>query len=400
MNNVINKFLLAGDEFMPEMHLRQPRFVYSACGPFTRHEERIKEFKRTGDTPYIYRNELDKVCFQHDSAYEDHKDLINRTEADKVLRDKAYDIASNPKYDGYQRGLASMVYKFFDKKSTAEPSSLERMGSGCKKLKNTARNSSILADERHKPIVRKFNKRKVYSQFKDNIWGVDLVDMQSLSRKNKSIKYPFCAIGLYSKYAFVIPLKDKKGISIVNAFNKIIKQSNRKPNKIWVDQGGEFYNNVFEKWLSDNDINMYSTYNEGKSVVAERFIRTLKNKLYKHMAATGKNVYYNVLDDVVNKYNNTKHSTIKMKPIDVKNNKRVYVDEHNEKDSRFKVGDRVRISKFKNIFAKGYTPNWSSEIFIIDKINDTVPYTYNIKDLNDEEIIGSFYDKELQKTKF
>ena len=119
-------------------------------------------------------------------------------------------------------------------------------------------------------------------------------------------------------------MKDKKGISIVNAFNKIIKQSNRKANKIWVDQGGEFYNNVFEKWLSDNDINMYSTYNEGKSVVAERFIRTLKNKLYKHMTATGKNVYYDVLDDVVNKYNNTKHSTIKMKPIDVKNNKSLY----------------------------------------------------------------------------
>ena len=271
---------------------------------------------------------------------------------------------------------------------TAKPSSLKRIA-----------NSSILADELHKPIIRKFNKRKVYSQFKDNIWGVDLADMQSLSRKNKGIKYLLCVIDLYSKYAFVIPLKDEKGISIVNVFNKIIKQSNRKPNKIWVDQGGEFYNNVYEKWLSDNDINMYSTYNEGKSVVAEIFIRTLKNKLYKHMTATGKNVYY-VLDDVVNKYNNTKHSTIKMKPIDVKNNKRVYIDEHNEKDSRFKVGDRVRISKFKNIFAKGYTSNWSSEIFIVDKINDTVPYTYNLKDLNDEEIIGSFYDKELQKTKF
>ena len=210
-----------------------------------------------------------------------------------MLRDKAYDIASNPEYDGYQRGLASMVYKFFDskvaspdKKSTAEPSVLARTGSGFKKA-----SSSILADELHKPIIRKFNKRKVYSQFKNNIWGVDLADMQSLSRKNKGIKYLLCAIDLFSKYAFVIPLKDKKGISTVNAFNKIIKQSNRKPNKIWVDQGGEFYNNVFEKWLSDNNIIMYSTYNEGKSVVAERLIRTLKNKLYKHMTATGKKVY-------------------------------------------------------------------------------------------------------------
>ena len=197
---------------------------------------------------------------------------------------------------------------------------------------------------------------------------------------------------MYSKYAFVTSLKDKKGISITNAFDKIIKQSKRKPNKIWVDQGSEFYNNNFKKRLSDKNIIMYSTYNEGKSVVAERFIRILKNKLYKHMTATGKNVYYDVLDDIINKYNNTKHSTIKMKQIGAKNNKRVYIDEHNEKDSRFKIGDRVRISKFKNIFAKGYTPNWSREIFIVNEINDTVPYTYNIKDLNDEEIMGMFYD--------
>ena len=135
-----------------------------------------------------------------------------------------------------------MVYKFFDKKSigsgtaksTAEPSAL-------------ARNSSILAYKIHKPIIRKFHKRKVYLQFKDNIWGVDLADMQSLSRKNKGIKYLLCVIDLYSKYESVIPFKDKKRISIVNAVNKLIKQSNRKPNKIWVDQGGEFYNNVFEK---------------------------------------------------------------------------------------------------------------------------------------------------------
>ena len=260
MDNVVKEFLLAGDIFMPEMHLRQHQFVYSACGPFTRHKERMKEFKRTGDTRYIYRNELDKACFQRDSTYVDHKDLINRTEADKVLRDKAYDIASNPEYDGYQRGLASMVYKFFDKTST---------GSGIA----TARSSSILADELNKPIINKFNKRKVYSQFKVNKWGVDLAEMQSLSRKNKGIKYLLCAIDLFSKYTFVVPLKDKKGTSISNAFNKIIKQSNRKPNKIWVDQEDEFYNNVFKRLLSDNDIIMYSTYNEGKSVVAERFIR-------------------------------------------------------------------------------------------------------------------------------
>ena len=152
MNNIINKFLLAGDKFIPEMHLRQPQFVYSAYGLFTRHKERIKKFKQTGDTRYIYRNDLDKACFQRNSAYADNKDLRNRTKADKVLKVKSYNIATNPEYDGYQRGLASMVYKFFDKKSmgsgTAEPSSLERI------VKD---NSLILSDELHKPVIKNFN---------------------------------------------------------------------------------------------------------------------------------------------------------------------------------------------------------------------------------------------------
>ena len=116
MNEIVNKFLLVGDKFIPEMHLRQPQFVYSACGPFTKNKERIQKFKETGDTSYIYENELDKVCFQHDMVYGDFKDLAKRTAADKVLRDKAFKIPSDQKYDGYKRGLASMVYKFFDKK--------------------------------------------------------------------------------------------------------------------------------------------------------------------------------------------------------------------------------------------------------------------------------------------
>ena len=128
-------------------------------------------------------------------------------------------------------------------------------------------------------------KRTVYSRFKDNIWGVDLADMQLRSKLNKGFRFLLCAIDFFSKYAWVIPLKDKKGVSIVNAFQKILRDSNRKPDKIWVDKGSEFYNNFFKKWLNDNDIEMYSTNNDGKSVVAERFIRTLKTKIYKYMTA-------------------------------------------------------------------------------------------------------------------
>ena len=353
MNNLINKFLLAGDKFIPEIHLRQPQFTYSAYGRFTRHEERIQKFKETGATNYIYMNELDKACFVHDAAYSDIKDLTKRTIADKNLKNRAFDIAKDPKYDRYQRGLGSMVYKFFDSKVS---------GSGVKLIPENEQ----LANELHKPIIRKFEKRKVYSTFKDNIWGVDLADMQLLSKYNKGIRFLLCVIDIFSKYAWVFPLKDKKGISIVKAFQSILKQSNSKPNKIWVDKRSEFYNAYFKKWLRDNDIVMYSTHNEGKSVVAERFIRTLKSKIYKYMTSVSKNVYIDKLDDIVDEYNNTYHTTIKMKPIDVKDNTYINTDkEINNKDPKSKVGDRVRISKYKNIFAKGYMSNWSEEVFVI-----------------------------------
>ena len=285
-----------------------------------------------------------------------------------------------------RRGLASMAYNFFDKKSVVN-------------TKITPENQQ-LAEELHKPIIKKFKKRKVYSTFKDNIWGADLADMQLLSKYNKGIRFLLCVIDVFSKYAWVVPLKDKKGISIVKAFQIILKQSNsRKPNKIWVDKGSEFYNAYFKEWLRDNDIVMYSTHNEGKSIVAERFIRTLKSKIYKYMTSVSKNVYIDKLDDIVDEYNNTYHTTIKMKPIDVKDNTYINADkEINNKDPKFKVGDRARISKYKNIFAKGYMPNWSEEVFVIKKVKNTVPWTYVINDLNVEEIIGTFYENELQKT--
>ena len=196
-------------------------------------------------------------------------------------------------------------------------------------------------------LLLEFKKRKVYSSFKDNIWGADLADMQLLSKYNKRIRFLLCVIDIFSKYAWVVPLKDKKGISIVKAFQIILKRSNsRKPNKIWVDKGSEFYNAYFKKWLRDNDLVMYSTHNEGKSVVAERFIRTIKSKIYKYMTSISKNAYIDKLDDIVDKYNNTYHTTIKMKPADIKDNSYINADkEINNKDPKFKVGDRVKISK-------------------------------------------------------
>ena len=175
MNDIVNKFLLAGDKFMHEMHLKQPRFTYSACGPFTKNKERIQKFKETGDTNYIYRNELDKKFFQHDMAHGGFKHLARRIAADKVLRDKGFNFAKNVKYDGYQRGLALMVYKFFDKKNSGGAITMPQ--------------NEQLAEELDKPIVKKFKKRKVYSSFKDNIWGDNLDDMQLISQFNKGFRF-------------------------------------------------------------------------------------------------------------------------------------------------------------------------------------------------------------------
>ena len=188
--------------------------------------------------------------------------------------------------------------------------------------------------------------------------------MQLISKFNKGFRFLLCVIDIFSKHAWVVALKDEKGVSMVNAFQKTLDDSNRKPNKIWVDKGSEFYNSSFKKWLKDNDIEMYSIHNEGKLVIAERFIKTLNTKIYKYMIPVSKNVYIDKLDDIAVEYNNTYHGTIKMEPVDVKDN--TYFDfkkEVNNKDPKFKVGNHVRISKYKNIFAKGYTPNWAEEVF-------------------------------------
>ena len=172
INEIVNKFLLASETFMPEMHLKQPGFTYSAFGPFRKSKERIQKSKKTRDTNYIYKNELDNACFQHDMAYGDFKDLKRRTGSDNVLRYKAFNVAKNPKYDGYERG-PSKVHKLFDKKSK---------GSG---INIPPEVNEQLAKELHKPIIRNFRKRGVYSGFKDNIWGANLADTQLISKFNK-----------------------------------------------------------------------------------------------------------------------------------------------------------------------------------------------------------------------
>ena len=259
----------------------------------------------------------------------------------------------------------------------------------------------------HKPIIRRFKKRKVIVVDIEDIWSADLVDMQQLKSYDHGFSYILNVIDVFSKFVWSVPIKDRTGKTITNTFQSIVKTSKRKPNKLWVDNGSEFYNNVFKKWLVENEIKMYSTFNDGKAVVIERFNRKLENKMYKYFTVNNTYIYVDVLPDLINEYNNNKHFTIKMTPTEASmkyNENIIQNDVYSIHDktiykSKFMVGDRVRISKYKRkLFDKGYTPNWSEEVLDIVGIKHTNPTTYIIKDYNNDIIEGSFYENELQNT--
>ena len=259
-----------------------------------------------------------------------------------------------------------------------------------------------LADELHAPIKRNFTRRRVITNHIDEIWAADLVEMQQFSKWNKGYKYLLMVIDIFSKYGWIVPLKDKKGESVTEAFKSIFNKG-RKPQYLWVDKGKEFYNKHLKDLLDKNGIQMYSTENEEKSSVVERWNRTIKSNMWKQFTVQGNTQYLNMLPKLVKHYNNTKHSSIKMTPVEASkksNEGTVYFNLYGDTETlkqkpKFKVGDKVRISKYnRNVFDKGYTPNWTEEVFTIDKIQYTNPITYKLKDLRGEDIQGSFYQPE------
>ena len=259
---------------------------------------------------------------------------------------------------------------------------------------------STLAEELHKPVRRKFKRRRVLVNGIDKIWAADLADMQAFSKFNRGIKYLLAVIDVFSKYGWLIPLKDKMGKSVASALKTIFKE--RKPEKMWVDKGKEFYNKDVKEIIE-----LYSTENVEKSSVIERWIRTMKEKMWKYFTDNNTNVYIDILPDLVKDYNNTKHSSIKMTPVEASEKKNELTVWRNlypnrldiiDINPKFSVGDKVRISKKKALFEKGYTTRWTEEVFTITKIKRTSPITYKIADLNGEEIDGTFYEPELQKT--
>ena len=231
--------------------------------------------------------------------------------------------------------------------------------------------------------------------------------MQQFSKWNKGYRYLLMVLDLFSKYGWIVPLKDKKGETVTEALKTIFKEG-RKPQYLWTDKGKEYYNKNMRELLEKNNITLYSTENEEKSSVCERWNRTIKTKMWKQFTVQRNTQYLDILPKILDQYNNTKHSSIKMTPVEAGKKKNESAVSYNlygdmkqlSSKPKFKVGDKVRISKYKRkVFDKGNTPNWTEEIFLIDKIQSTNPISYRLKDLNNEEIQGSFYEPELLPAK-
>ena len=263
-----------------------------------------------------------------------------------------------------------------------------------------------IVNELHKPARRNFKRRSVILKGIDDLWQADLIEMIPYARQNKGFKYILVVIDGFSKYAWTEPLKNKSATEVTNAFSRIL-QLGRCPKHLQTDQGKEFFNGIFSKLISKHNINHYSTYSNIKACIAERFNRTLKNRLWKQFSLQGSYEWITVLPSLMKQYNNTKHSTINMKPSSVKGKKvekellrSVYTKSSEPQQPKYSVNDHVRISKYRSQFAKGYTPSWTSEIFRITQIKKTKPITYLLSDISGTSIQGGFYEEEIQKVKY
>ena len=357
------------------------------CGAYNPLDKQLIYDKNGNILKYIQKpsGNTDAICAQHDVDYTLAKNLKDKHIADEKM------IKAINKLPYNQQQYGTFLVKNIIR-------SKRKLGLGVED------HNKILSEELHKSKRINYPRRKIIVNHINEIFAADLVEMQKFAKLNKGYRYLLTSIDIFSKYSWVIPLKDKRGITIKNALQKIFKE--RKPKFLWTDRGTEFYNKQVQDLLNENNIKLYSTNNsEIKSSVIERFNRTFKNMMYKKFTENNNTIFYNILDELVNNYNNKYHSTIKMTPIEgskkVNENKikNIYNFEKTKKPGKFKIGDRVRISLEKNIFEKSYETNWTEEIFEIYDIKySNVPYYY-LKDLNNEKLDGTFYEQELQKTK-
>ena len=363
---------------LPNMHY---------CGAYNPLDKQLIYDKNGNILKYIQKpsGETDRICSQHDVDYTLAKNLKDKHIADEKMIKAINELPYNQQQ--YGTFLVKNIIR-----------SKRKLGLGVEN------HNKILSEELHKSKRKNYPRRRIIVNYINEIFAADLVEMQKFAKLNKGYRYLLTCIDIFSKFAWVIPLKDKRGITIKNALEKIFNE--RKPKFLWTDRGTEFYNKQVQDLLNENNIKLYSTNNsEIKSAVIERFNRTFKNMMYKKFTENNNTIFYNILDELVNNYNNKYHSTIKMTPIEgskkVNENKikNIYNFEKTKKPGKFKIGDRVRLSLEKNIFEKGYETNWTQEIFEIYDIKySNVPYYY-LKDLNNEKLQGTFYEQELQKTK-
>jgi len=366
-------------------HLPNHKFT----GPFTDLESRI--YKDGNPLPgYEPYNQIDNIALHHDVCYKSADELGNKTrhQCDKEMLNELNTV----KTKGLREKLDYLLVKSVIWVK-------HKLGLGIT-------DNIQLAKELHRPITRKFKRRRVYASNINKIWSADLMDKSNLSTHNKGYKYLLNVIDLFSKYAYSIPLKSKPQHEVAAAFTKLFLKN--KPDKLWTDQGSEFINKSFKKFLNEHNIEIYHVHNEGKACVIERFNRTLGNIIQQHLTSTSSNNYVNKLQQFINEYNNKNHATIKMTPLQgtdpAHSNLVLYNTHKNDKvniyEPKFKVGDRVRIYSYKTKFDKGTKANWTREIFVMSDVRHTNPITYKLTDLNGEDIIGSFYSQELQFTKF
>ena len=367
---------------LKNIHLPKHNFT----GPFTELHKRLDE----NDNPlpeYQPFNQIDEIAMHHDINYRKADEgQGTRREADKRMLDELNAIKTKGIREKIDYAIVKPIIWLKYK-----------LGLGI---------DPIEAEELLKPIRSKFKKRRVFVYNIDEIWSADLKDMQSFSKQNKGFKYILTVIDLFSKYAYSVLLKSKKADVVIEAFRMLFKT--RKPTKLWTDLGSEFISKDFKSFLKENNIELYHVFNEGKANVIERFNRTFGEMIQKHMTTNQTSKYIDVLQKLLDEYNNKYHTSIKMTPFeasDPKNRNEVLNNLYSNLNlvnsrSKFKVGDRIRIKKYKNLLQKGYTPKWTKEIFVVDQVQQTNPITYKIKDLSDEPILGSFYTEELQKTKF
>ena len=373
-----------------EKHLPGHNYV----GPGTRLDIRLDE----NDNPKLGEYPIDrddKTAYIHDIKYRDcGDDLQCKHEADRAMLQQLGSI----KDPTFREKLDSLLIK-------GVINTKLKFGVGFDQAEQ-------LANELHKPYKKPRVYLRVKVNDKDHIWTADLVTMplDNQGRRGK-FKYILTVMDCYTKYAWAVPLQNKTGLTTKIALEKIISSSGRTPQKLWVDKGKEFYNSNVKQLLEEHLIKMYSTGNEGKAVMIERLNRTIEEKLWKRFTVQGHQKWVKILPEVVEKYNNTVHSSIKTTPVEASKNpksiKQINYENINKNEltqrkqtPRFKLGDRVRIFKYKDLFEKGYTASWTNEVFKISEVIQSSPITYRIKDLNEEDIEGRFYENELQKTHF